>query len=141
MRRPRKSAFFPVSGCVRTIGCRAPGTRLTSSTFSNPLCALPALECVVGGIAIEERGRAAGARRRHFEGAQQAGCRRHIDERAVGVPERLAVAEAADCVAVFDDVGDHRDLRWYFALTADGLRLDPVLPGDQRRGLNSSSPN
>src|ERR1043166_1946542 len=41
MRRPRNSAFLPVSGWVRTIGCRGPGTFDTSPTGSKPFCALP----------------------------------------------------------------------------------------------------
>jgi len=42
----------PVSGWVRTIGCRAPGTFDTSATVSNPLCALPPLEWVVSAGAF-----------------------------------------------------------------------------------------
>ena len=44
------SDFLPVSGWVRTIGWRAPGTFETSSTVSNPLCARPPLECVAAWI-------------------------------------------------------------------------------------------
>ena len=90
---------------------------------------------VVGAIAVEERGRPAGIGRRHFEGAQQARRRRYVDERAVGMPERLAVAEPADRLAVFDDVGDHRDFRGDLALAANGLGLDPILLGDQCGGI------
>ena len=52
MRRPRNSDFLPVSGWVRTIGWRAPGTFDKSSTVSNPLCALPPLECVAAWIIV-----------------------------------------------------------------------------------------
>jgi hypothetical protein len=48
----QEQGFLPVSGCIRTIGCRAPGTLLTSSTFSNPLCALPPLEWVAACIIV-----------------------------------------------------------------------------------------
>ena len=52
MRRPRNSALRPVSGWVRTSGWRAPGTLLTSETFSKPLCARPPLVWVAAWIAV-----------------------------------------------------------------------------------------
>src|SRR5205085_12012304 len=60
---------------------------------------------------------------------------RHIDKRRVGVPERLAITEPADRLAVLDDVRDDRNLRWDFALTAGGLRFDSILLLDQLRGI------
>ena len=51
------------------------------------------------------------------------------------MPERLAVAEPADRLAAFDDVGDNRDFRRDLVLAASGLGLDPVLLGDQCRGI------
>src|SRR5665213_286188 len=151
MRRPRNSDFLPVSGWVRTIGWRAPGTFYTSSTLEALMRlaaarmgggvdhgeAVDALlgrvgQVVIGAVAIEERGRAAGARRRAFERAQQAGGRRHVDKRRIGVPERLAVAQAADRLAVLDDVGDDGNFRRNLAVAAVALGVDAILFGDQR---------
>ena len=47
------------------------------------------------------------------------------------MPERLAVAEPADRLAILDDVRDHRDFRRDLALAPLGLGGHPVLLFDQ----------
>src|ERR1043166_5448755 len=60
----------------------------------------------IGRIHVEEIGRAARRRRRAFQGAQQAGARRQVNKRRIRIPERFAIAEPANRLAVLDDVGD-----------------------------------
>ena len=65
---------------------------------------------LVGRKHVGEIGVAA-ASGRHFQGMQHRGLRRHVDIGHVGVPDRLAVAEIADRLAVLDHVGDDVELR------------------------------
>ncbi len=56
------------------------------------------------------------------------------------MPERLAVTEATDRLAVFDDVRDDRDLRRGVAAPAFVLGSDTVLLLDQRCGRELELP-
>ena len=58
---------------------------------------------------------------RYFERVEHARLGRHVEIRHVGVPDRFAVAEAADRLAVHLDVGDDVDLRQALDEAAAGL--------------------
>ena len=69
-------------------------------------------ERIVNCIHAAERSVA--ARGRHFERVEHAGLGRQLQVRHVGVPDRLAGAQAADRLSVHHHVGNHVDLRHAF---------------------------
>src|SRR5262249_40270000 len=71
-------------------------------------------ERLVGGEHVGEIGLAAGVLRRDFERVENRGLGRHIDKGHVGVPDRLAVPEISDRLAVLDHVGDYVYFRKFF---------------------------